>query len=138
MVSFNRPVDAVAAKAPSHFALSVNNGVAVDYHTVAIRKFNRRCPNYLIYWKMIESSCERGCTRFDMGRSEAGSSNIKFKMNWGPEAQTLRYNYYLVRAKSVPYLHHRNPRYRIPTLLWQRLPLFLTRTIGPRMISGLL
>ena len=97
-----------------------------------------RCPNYLIYWKMIEASCERGCTQFDMGRSEAGSSNIKFKMNWGPEPQALPYNYYLVRAKSVPYLDHWNPRYRIPILLWQRLPLFLTRMIGPRMISGLL
>ena len=114
------------------------NGVAVNYHTVALRKFNRRCPNYLIYWKMIEASCERGCTRFDMGRSEADSANMKFKMNWGPEPLALSYNYYLVRSKAVPYLNHRNPGYRIPIFLWQNLPLFLTRMIGPRMISGLL
>jgi FemAB-related protein (PEP-CTERM system-associated) len=114
------------------------NGVAVDHHTVALRKFNRRCPNYLIYWKMLEASCERKCTWFDMGRSEAGSSNIKFKLNWGPELRVLPYNYYLVRAKSVPYLDPRNPRYRIPILLWQRLPLFFTRRMGPRLISGLL
>lgn len=114
------------------------NGVATNYHTVALREFNPRCPNYLIYWTMIESSCERGCRLFDMGRSEDGSPNLKFKMNWGPAVIPLSYNYSLRTLRETPYLDPRNPRYRIPIALWQKTPLFVTRRLGPRLISGLL
>jgi FemAB-related protein (PEP-CTERM system-associated) len=113
------------------------NGTAMNYHTVSLRRFNKRCPNYLLYWKMIEASCARGCVRFDMGRSEAGSSNLQFKANWGPEELTLYYNYFLVTAKAIPYLDPRNPKYRAAIALWQKLPVSLTKQLGPRLISGL-
>jgi FemAB-related protein (PEP-CTERM system-associated) len=114
------------------------NGVAMNLHTVALKEYNRRVPGYLLYWRMIEAACERGCTQFDMGRSESDSSNIKFKLHWGPELLTLNYNYHLVRAKAVPDLDPRNPKYRLPILVWQRLPLALTKRLGPRMMPGLL
>src|SRR5262249_21266458 len=114
------------------------NGTAMNLHTVALRKYNPRCPNYLIYWTMIDAACRRGCTRFDMGRSEADSSSIRFKANWGTEISALHYNYYLRKLREVPYLDPRNPRYRIPMLLWQKMPVFLTKQLGPRLIYGLL
>lgn len=113
------------------------NGIAMNYHTVALHKYNRRCPNYLLYWKMIETSCERGCTHFDMGRSVVGSPNIAFKMNWGAELFPLCYNYYLRKIKEIPYVDPRNVRYRIPIAIWKYLPVVVTRTIGPRLIPGL-
>jgi FemAB-related protein (PEP-CTERM system-associated) len=114
------------------------NGTAMNLHTVALRRYNSRCPNYLIYWTMIEAACRRGCTRFDMGRSEADSNNIKFKASWGTTISTLHYNYYLRRLKEVPYLDPRNPKYRIPMILWQKMPVFVTKQVGPRLIYGLL
>ena len=114
------------------------NGTAMNYHTVSLRRFNRRCPNYLLYWRMIEGSCERGCTRFDMGRSEAGSQNLDFKENWGPEVVTLHYGYYLRRLREIPYVDPRNPRYSLPIAVWRRLPLAVTRRLGPRLMPGLL
>lgn len=113
------------------------NGTAMNYHTVALRKYNRRCPNYLLYWKMIEASCARGCRRFDMGRSEATSSNLKFKSNWGTLEVPLSYNYLLLKLRDVPYLDPRNPKYRIAIASWQRMPLFVTKGLGPWLISGL-
>ena len=113
------------------------NGTAMNYHTVALRKYNPRCPNYLIYWKMIEASCARGCGSFDMGRSEADSSSLEFKSNWGTDIVTLDYNYFLVKLKDVPYLDPRNPKYRLAIAAWQRTPLFITKALGPRLISGL-
>src|SRR3989338_550913 len=110
------------------------NGAAMNFHTVALHKYNRRCPNYLIYWKIIEASCERGLKRFDMGRSVAGSSNLAFKMNWGPELIPLCYNYYLRRIEEIPYVNPRNPRYRVPIAVWKRLPVFMTSRIGPRLM----
>jgi FemAB-related protein (PEP-CTERM system-associated) len=114
------------------------NGTAMNLHTVALREYNRRCPNYLIYWKMIEASCERGCRWFDMGRSEEDSGNLEFKTNWGSKVVPLMYNYYLRKLEAVPYLDPRNPKYRIPIALWRKTPPFLTRMLGPHLISGLL
>lgn len=117
--------------------LYVHNGTVMNYHTVALQRFNRRCPNYLLYWAMIESSCARGCRWFDMGRSIADSSNLKFKANWGTEELPLHYSYLLGRAKHVPNLDPRNPAYRAQIALWRKLPLFVTKRLGPRLISGL-
>jgi FemAB-related protein (PEP-CTERM system-associated) len=113
------------------------NGTAMNYHTVSLREYNRRCPNYLIYWRMIEASCARGCRQFDMGRSQADSSNLNFKLNWGPREIVLDYNYFLLTMKEVPYLDPRNSKFRIATAAWRHMPLALTKAIGPRLISGL-
>ena len=129
-----RDGDEVAAGA----LLLWTNGTAMNLHTVALRRYNPRCPNYLLYWTMIEAACRRGCTRFDMGRSEADSNNIRFKANWGTTVLELRYHYYLRKLDAVPYLDPRNPKYRIPTLLWQRMPVLVTKQLGPRLIHGLI
>lgn len=112
------------------------NGTAMNYHSVALRRFNKRCPNYLLYWKMLEASAARGCTRFDMGRSEAGSSNLQFKSNWGAAELTLYYNYYLVDATNVPYVDPRNRKYAMAIAAWRKMPLSVTKRLGPRLISG--
>ena len=117
--------------------LSTINGTAVNLHTVALREYNRRCPNYLLYWHMLETSCEAGCTRFDMGRSVEGGGNLSFKKNWNPEVSPLSYNYHLRTLKEVPFVDPRNARYRLAIDVWRRLPLRLTRALGPRLISGL-
>ncbi|MFC1694920.1 FemAB family XrtA/PEP-CTERM system-associated protein [Pseudomonadota bacterium] len=113
------------------------NGIAMNLHTVALKKYNRRCPNYLLYWDMIKSSCERGNSVFDMGRSEAESTNLKFKTNWGAQVVELNYNYYMRNHEEVPYLDPRNPRYRWPIAIWRKLPVPLTRFLGPYLIRGI-
>ena len=112
------------------------NGTAMNYHAVALRRFNTRCPNYLLYWRMIEAAYAHGCRQFDMGRSEVGSSQLKFKANWAPREVGLCYNYDLVKLRAIPRLDPRNPRFRLAIASWQRLPLFVTRALGPHLISG--
>ena len=114
-----------------------SNGVAMNIHTVSLREFNTRCPNYLLYWRMMERSAERGCRLFDMGRSEEGSPNLRFKSNWGPTEVTLHYNFYLRGLAEPPYVDPRNPKYRLPILAWRMLPVAITRLIGPRLMGGL-
>jgi hypothetical protein len=113
------------------------NDTAITMHTVALKRYNRRCPNYLIYWNMIERSCAAGCRTFDMGRSLEGSSNLRFKQNWKPQIIPLTYNYYLRKKGGIPFPDPRNPRYRFPIAVWRRLPLFVTKLVGPRLITGL-
>jgi FemAB-related protein (PEP-CTERM system-associated) len=113
------------------------NDTAANIHTVSMRAYNRRCPNYLLYWHMLETSCEAGCTRFDMGRSVEGGGNLRFKQNWKPEVCKLSYNHYLRTLRAVPFADPRNPRYSIPIEVWKRLPLVVTRNVGPHLITGL-
>jgi FemAB-related protein (PEP-CTERM system-associated) len=113
------------------------NGTAMNLQTVALRPWNRRCPNYLLYWKIVEASCAAGSRWLDLGRSEAGSSQIAFKSNWGSRVLTLRYQYLLLEVKDVPYLDPRNPKYRLAIRAWQKLPVPVTKRLGPHLISGL-
>ena len=114
------------------------NGTAMNLHTVALKEFNRRCPNYLIYWKMIEAGCARGCSRFDMGRSTMDGPNLAFKLNWGADPIPLCYNYFLRKLQEIPHVDPRNPRYSIPIAIWRRLPVFVSSRLGPPLIAGLL
>ncbi|MBT8421089.1 MAG: FemAB family PEP-CTERM system-associated protein [Gammaproteobacteria bacterium] len=113
------------------------NGTAMNIQTVALKQYNRRCPNYLLYWDMIRNSCVRGNRRFDMGRSEEGSPNLGFKKHWGAQSIELNYNYYLANLDERPYLDPRNPKYRLAIAVWKQLPLAITRFLGPRLIRGL-
>jgi serine/alanine adding enzyme len=113
------------------------NGTAMNHHTVALRQYNARCPNYLLYWRMIEASYARGLHTFDMGRSEAGSSQLQFKRNWGAREVELNYNYFLAPDREPPQISHNNAKYRLAIACWRRLPLLVTRALGPHIISGI-
>jgi FemAB-related protein (PEP-CTERM system-associated) len=113
------------------------NGTAMNYHTVSLREYNRRCPNYLLYWKMIESSATLGSRWFDMGRSRVDSPQLQFKANWNPTEIGLHYNFFLRKLKDIPDLDPRNARYRVGIALWQKMPLLVTKAVGPRLITGL-
>jgi FemAB-related protein (PEP-CTERM system-associated) len=115
---------------------SVNN-TAMNLHTVSLREFNQRCPNYFLYWRMMESSSQSGLQWFDMGRSRAGSPQLRFKSNWNPKEVTLTYNYFLRKMTDLPDIDPRNPKYRLQIALWQKLPLRVTKALGPRLIPGL-
>lgn len=113
------------------------NGIAANLQTVALREYNRRCPNYLLYWTLLEASCAAGCSEMDLGRSVAGGGNLSFKENWAPSITKLSYNFHLRTLRAIPFVDPRNPRYRLPIEAWRRLPLAVTRALGPRLISGL-
>jgi serine/alanine adding enzyme len=113
------------------------NETAMNLHTVSLREYNRRCPNYLLYWHMIESSANAGCKWFDMGRSRADSPQLHFKANWNPREVTLDYNYLLRTLKEIPDLDPRNAKFRLQIALWKQMPLAVTKLVGPRLIPGL-
>ena len=87
--------------------------------------------NDFMYWAVMEAARERGVKIFDYGRSKRGTGAFEFKEHWGFEPQPLFYEYYLVKAQSLPNLSPTNPKYKRAIALWQRLPLPLTQLIGP-------
>lgn len=84
-----------------------------------------------MYWDLMRRACERGCTTFDFGRSMRGTGSFAFKKNWGFAAVPLRYEFLLLRGRSLP---DRDPDSRLHRLLtgaWRRLPLTVANRIGP-------
>lgn len=102
----------------------------------SLRRFNHTCANMLLYWSLLERAIGRGQDTFDFGRSSPGGSTFQFKKQWGAEPSPAEWQRY-VRAGGATDLRRDDPRYRRMIRLWQRLPVTLTRWIGPAIVRGL-
>jgi FemAB-related protein (PEP-CTERM system-associated) len=102
----------------------------------ALRSYNHTCANMLLYWHLLERSVRRGQDVFDFGRSTPGSGTHRFKKQWGAAAAGAQWQYYL-RSGSLGDARPDNPRYRWLIRLWQRLPVPVTRLLGPAIVRGI-
>jgi FemAB-related protein (PEP-CTERM system-associated) len=93
--------------------------------------------NDFLYWEVMRRAAERGCRVFDYGRSKKDTGSFRFKKHWGFEPEPLNYEYYLVRARQLPELNPSNPKYRLFIQAWQKLPLGVSRVVGPWLARGL-
>jgi FemAB-related protein (PEP-CTERM system-associated) len=89
------------------------------------------------YWELMRIGCERGYRVFDYGRSKKGTGQYDFKKNWGFEPTPLHYEYFLVKANSVPENNPLNPKYRLFIQMWRKLPIFIANTLGPYIVKDL-
>ncbi|MGF1529315.1 MAG: FemAB family XrtA/PEP-CTERM system-associated protein [Candidatus Competibacterales bacterium] len=93
--------------------------------------------NDFMYWELMRRAVEEGLGRFDYGRSKVGTGAYSFKKNWGFEPEPLVYEYHLVKAKAVPEINPLNPKYRVFIAAWKRLPLAISRRLGPLLARDL-
>jgi FemAB-related protein (PEP-CTERM system-associated) len=106
-------------------------------HTGSLSGFLRFRPNNLLYWEIIKQAVAWGASTIDMGRSLAGSGTSKFKESWGAVGQPLCYEYFLNRRKTLPQINQANPRFAAARWIWQRMPMPLTKWLGPVLISSI-
>ena len=93
--------------------------------------------NDFMYWDLMRRSCEQGLKVFDYGRSKQGTGSYSFKKNWGFEPTPLYYEYYLVKAREMPDVSPMNPKFKLFINAWKRLPVGVSRAIGPWLARGL-
>jgi len=103
----------------------------------SLRNYNRYSPNMLLYWSTLKFASESGYRVFDFGRSTPGEGTYKFKEQWGAKPVQLYWNYWLKNEGPLPELNPDNPKYRLAIQIWQKLPLELTRIIGPMIVKNL-
>lgn len=112
-----------------------HRGVVMPYWGGGTAEARRRRANDLMYFMLMRHARERGCTRFDFGRSKAGTGAATFKHNWGFEGAPLAY---ASRSQGVARtVNPLDPRYSRKVALWRRLPLPLANAIGPLIARGL-
>lgn len=97
---------------------------------------NTSAMSFLL-WETIRYSCEKGFRCLDLGRSQWGSGSCLFKRQWGAEAVPMFYEYYLADGATMPHMFPTNPKFRLAIAIWKRLPLFVTRALGPRIICDI-
>jgi lipid II:glycine glycyltransferase (peptidoglycan interpeptide bridge formation enzyme) len=102
----------------------------------SLRAHNSTCANMLLYWHLLERAVGRGQRVFDFGRSTVDSSTYRFKKQWGAESSQATWQYH-VRQGSLGEMRPENPRYQRLISLWRRLPVSVTRWIGPAIVRGI-
>jgi FemAB-related protein (PEP-CTERM system-associated) len=102
----------------------------------SLRSHNHTNANMLMYWHLLERSIQRGQDVFDFGRSTPDSGPYNFKKQWGATPAQAHWQSYL-RLGSLEETRPDNPRYRGFVWLWKRLPVRVTRLLGPRIVRGI-
>ncbi len=103
----------------------------------SIKRFNSSSPNMLLYRTALEFAIENGFRVFDFGRSTPGEGTYRFKEQWGAKPVQLYWHYWLRDGGALPEINPANPKYRMAINIWRRLPLSLTKLLGPNIVKNL-
>jgi len=126
-----------AAEQPVAAALLLHGeGVSEVPTASSLREFNHTCCNMLMYRHLLDRAVARGQAVFDFGRSTRDGNTFKFKRQWGAEPHPAVWQYYL-RDGTLGEMRPDNPRYQKMIRVWQRLPLPVTRYLGPHIVRGI-
>lgn len=92
-------------------------------------------PNMFLYWNLLSHFGPKGYRLFDFGRSSVDSGTYAFKQQWGAKPVPLYWDTWLAGGGTdLPERNPQNPKYKLAIRVWQKLPLPVTKFIGPRIV----
>jgi len=101
----------------------------------SLKRFNSLCVNHLLYWHLLEQACRGGFQWFHFGRSTIDTGPYRFKKQWGSETKPLYWYKFDLRTGRAQDCLTPGERYQWAVRIWKRLPVALTRRIGPSLIA---
>jgi len=102
-----------------------------------LRKYNRLGINMYMYWNILKFAIENNYDIFDFGRSSKDAGTLKFKKQWGSTEKQLYWYYDMDEKAPLPGLNPNNKKYKTAILVWKKLPVSVTRLIGPPIVKNL-
>lgn len=102
----------------------------------SVRRLNATNANMWMYHQMLLRAMGRGSHEFDFGRSSEDSGTYRFKKQWGAQPRPTVWHYH-VRHGDVASMRPDSPRNRRRVAAWKKLPVWLTRRIGPVIVKGI-
>ena len=102
-----------------------------------LREANPLSMNMLLYWTALSYAIRQGYRHFDFGRSSRDSGTYRFKRQWGARPRPLHWHYWLKAGLEPPRLNPDNPKYALAIKCWKRLPVSVTRWLGPGIVKHL-
>lgn len=109
----------------------------LPYYGGGISAARSLAANDFMYWEVMRRAVEKGCRSFDFGRSKVDTGSYRFKKHWGFEPEPLNYEYFLVKSAEMPDLNPNNPKYALFIKAWKKLPVGMSRMLGPWLAKGL-
>jgi FemAB-related protein (PEP-CTERM system-associated) len=117
---------------PVAAALVVGSGkVLHNPWASSLRRYASLSPNMLLYMRMLEYACDNGYQIFDFGRSTIGEGTYKFKEQWGAVPVPLCWYYISLDGRPVDWDRSGTQRFETATHCWRKLPLVVTKILGP-------
>ena len=113
-------------------ALAFKDTLVVPWAS-SLHQYLALCPNVLLYWETLAAACREGFARFDFGRSSRDSGTYRFKRQWGAQEVPLYCYQIPIRRGGGRSLSPTDSRGARLVALWRRLPLGVTRWVGPRV-----
>ena len=102
----------------------------------SLRDAKHTNANMWMYHELLKRAVERGSTTFDFGRSSPDSGTYRFKKQWGAGPEPTTWQYY-VRYGDVGAVRPDNPKYQRRIAAWRKLPVWVTRLVGPTIVRGI-
>lgn len=103
-----------------------------------LKKANPLNANMWMYKKILDYAIAQQFEFFDFGRSTQDAGTYKFKKQWGAEPY-VHYWYKILpgASTSAPELNPDNPKFALMIALWKRMPVWLSKIIGPLIIRNI-
>lgn len=102
----------------------------------SLRSHNSTGVNMWMYQQLLMRAIDQGSGVFDFGRSSKESNTFRFKAQWNAVPHPSVWQYY-VRRGSASDMRPESPTNRALIQIWKRLPVWLTRWIGPSIVRGI-
>jgi len=109
----------------------------MPYYGASLPEAFTLAVNDFMYWELMQEACLAGYKVFDFGRSREGTGPYDFKRHWGFEPKPLAYQYILANGTGIPNISPGNPRLQLFIETWKRLPLPVTKWLGPALTRWL-
>jgi FemAB-related protein (PEP-CTERM system-associated) len=109
----------------------------IPYYGGSLPAARNLMANDFMYWELMRRAADSGIRTFDYGRSREGTGSYRFKKHWGFVPQPLHYQYKLVGQTAMADLSPGNPKYRLAIAAWKKMPLWISRLLGPHVARGL-
>ncbi|WP_246109950.1 GNAT family N-acetyltransferase [Roseimaritima multifibrata] len=112
------------------------DGVTEVPSASCLRAFNYTGANMWMYRHLLARAIEKQSHTFDFGRSSVGSGTYKFKAQWGAEPFPAVWQYY-IRKGSADAMRPDSDGNQKLIKIWQRLPVWVTKLMGPEIVRGI-
>lgn len=110
------------------------NDTVLPYYSGSRREYFKHAVNDFMYWELTRVAVQRGARMFDFGRSKKGTGAFDFKVHWGFEPEPLRYRVASQEASATVQRSTSDQKLQMLRAAWQRMPLPLTKLLGPFFI----
>jgi FemAB-related protein (PEP-CTERM system-associated) len=104
----------------------------------SLSRYNRIAPNMLLYWAFMKRALAEGVNRFNFGRCTPDSGTHRFKRQWGSRDEPLFWYQWTEAGNGDAATPSPDQgKYSWGPRLWRRLPLGVSRLVGPWIVKSI-